>query len=199
MMAKTTADQLKKIIKKISKRYVVDENTDGYSVWLGGEYKELKLIVNEDDDNLTVRLLGESCTTKAPFDIIKDIVSTKWGSRTYGRSIFLYNPEGGYMHEEGCDTTTILEEINGFNDCIPRHFEDNYGALDVKTCEIESHILSPIGFEYRATFICEPTKEQLNYIDKQFDDTVMDEVREFFKAKGVEVSISSQDQFTLKQ
>ena len=41
--------------------------------------------------------------------------------------------------------------------------------------------------------------EKVSVIDKQFDDTVMDEVREFFKAKGVEVSISSQDQFTLKQ
>ena len=197
-MAKTTADRLKKIMAKIQNRYMTDEYDDGYSIWLGGEYKELRLIIN-DDDTVTVKLLDESCTTQPPFDIIKDIVSTRWGSRTYGRSIFLYDPEGGYMHEEGCDTKTILEEINGFNDCIPRHFEDNYGALDVKTCEIESHILSPIGFEYRATFICEPTKEQLNYIDKQFDDTVMDEVREFFKAKGVEVSFSSQDQFTLKQ
>ena len=196
-MAKTTADQLKKIIKKISKRYVVDENTNGYSVWLGGEYKELKLIVNEDDDNLTVRLLGESCTTKAPFDIIKDIVTTRWGTCTYSRGVaWDYNDDRENLGEGDRDSRVVLNEIKGFTEGIPRYFEDKNGSLDVETCDkIEGYVTGERRFKYEVTFLCEPSKEQLAHINKQFDDNVMEEVREFFNTRGIDVTVKADDAF----
>ena len=197
-MAKTVSDRLNKIMKKIKKMYITDEHTNGYSVWLGGEWKELKLIVNNDEDNVKVALLGETCTTKAPFDIIKNIVMTPWGTRTYSRGIaWDYNDDRENLGEKDRDSNVVLETIKGFTECIPRRFEDEHGSLDLNTCaKVDAHVTGERRFKYEVDFLCEPSKEQIEYLNKQFDENVLDEVREFFHTKGIDTTVKADDTFT---